>query len=355
MYSNLLYSRWGYTDGCIICLVNGFETDPKYNRIFFYKNSIKHIKCEIYFQKNKIFFDHYSTITGLRKAQLALPETEARTVQILILASWGLKANSFTILIDNIKPFSTNVVQPEYQVSFDDNGVPATINPAVTMYRATSFEDEDIHATPAIISWKNIINEVNMLIDSVKKNDPSKNYVLNFEIIKSCLQKIVTGFEVYLKSRFVELEDFLGFDYYGLTKYVGKDLGTKVMADLNSLYLRRYKLKFIVRKYPYIFNFQNFDRSKKLYKKFYKLSFYEIPNLSHKVIEDVKITLSLRNKITHSDRMTPILNVEDPSKTKIIDENFLNNSVKQMNEFILKVDEFSINLISSSQKYRFSL
>lgn len=90
------------------------------------------------------------------------------------------------------------------------------------------------------------------------------------------------------------------------------------------------------------------------YLKFYKISFYEIPSLRHKLIEDVKATLLLRHRISHSDRVTSVLNVEDQSKTKIIDENFLNNAVKQMNEFILKIDEFSIDLTCSSQMYRFN-
>jgi len=64
--------------------------------------------------------------------------------------------------------------------------------------------------------------------------------------------------------------------------------------------------------------------------------------------------LLLRHSITHSDHVTSVLNIEDESKTKIIDENYLNNAVQQMNEFILKIDEFSIELISSNQKYRFN-
>ena len=51
---------------------------------------------------------------------------------------------------------------------------------------------------------------------------------------------------------------------------------------------------------------------------------------------------------------TSVLNIEDQSKTKIIDENFLNNAVKQMNEFILKINEYSIERISSSQNYKFN-
>lgn len=51
---------------------------------------------------------------------------------------------------------------------------------------------------------------------------------------------------------------------------------------------------------------------------------------------------------------TSVLNIEDQSKTKIIDENFLNNTVKQMNEFILKINEYSIERISSSQNYKFN-
>jgi hypothetical protein len=138
-----------------------------------------------------------------------------------------------------------------------------------------------------------------------------------------------------------------------LIKHAGKRVEPRLMSDLNSLYLRTYKLKLIVPKYSSIFNFQDFDKCKELYKKFYKISFYEIPNLRHAVIEDVKSTLSLRHRITHSDRVTS-LNIEDQSKTKIIDENFLNNAIKQMNEFILKIDQFSIDVISSSQKYRFN-
>jgi hypothetical protein len=349
-----VYSRWGYTDGCIICLVNGFERDPKHNRIFFYKNSIKHIKCDIYYQENKIVFDHYSTITGVRKAELILPET--RNAKILIFCSWSLKTNSLTILIDDTKPFSTDAVQSESQVNFDDNGVPAIIDPGVITYRMTSFEGEDIHPTPAIVSWKTIVSDVKMLVDNIKNIDADKRHVLGFEIIKSCFEKIVTGFEVYLKSRFIELEDFLGFDYYKLIKHFGPNLENRILTDLNSLYLRRYKLKFIVPnpKYSTIFNFQDFDKAKELYKKFYKISFFEIPNIKHKLIDDIKETLLLRHRISHSDRVTSVLNVEDESKTKIIDENFLKNAVEQVNEFILKVNEFSIELISSNQKYRFN-
>lgn len=352
MRSDLIYSRWGYTDGCIICQVDDFESNPKYNRIFFYKNSIKHIKCDIYYQKNKIVFDHYSTLTGLRKVELNLLET--RCAKILVFSSWNLKRNTLTILIDNTKPFSIDVDQSESQVNFDDNGVPAILDPGVTMYRMTSFEGEDIHATPAIISWKNIIYEIDMVIDSIKNNDPSKKHGLNFEIIKYCLQKIVTGFEVYLKSRFIELEEFMGFNYDKLTRCVGKNLEPKIRKDLSSFYTKRNKLKYIVPKYSSVFNFQDFDKSKELYKKFYKLGFYEIPNLTHRQIDDVKSILLLRHKITHTDRVTSILNPEDESKTKFIDENFLNNVIKQMNEFILKTHDYSIELISSNQKYRFN-
>ncbi|HEU5445645.1 MAG TPA: hypothetical protein VFU67_00740 [Nitrososphaeraceae archaeon] len=352
MRSNLLYSRWGYTDGCIIGQISDFERDPKYDRIFFYKNSIKHIKCDIYYHKNKIVFDHYSTITGLRKAELTLPQS--RTAKILIFCSWNLKTNSLTILIDNTNPFSINAIQTNSQVNFDDNGVPPIIDPAVMTYRAITFEGEEIHPTPAIVSWKNVINNVNMLVASIKNIDPDKRHVVGFEIIKSCFEKIVTGFEVYLKSRFIELEDFLGFDYHKLIKYVSQNLKPKIIAELNSLYLRRSKLRYLVPKYSSVFNFQDFDKSKELYKKFYKLSFFEIPNLDRKLIDDVKGTLLLRHSITHSDHVTSVLNIEDESKTKIIDENYLNNAVQQMNEFILKIDEFSIELISSNQKYRFN-
>lgn len=159
---------------------------------------------------------------------------------------------------------------------------------------------------------------------------------------------------MYLKSRFIELEDYLGFDYYKLIKFVGQNLESKLVADLNLLYLRRYKLKFIVPKYSSTFNFQDFDKSKELYKKFYKISFFEIPNLKHKLIDDIKETLLLRHRISHSDRVTSVLNPEDESKTKFINQNFLNNAVQQMNEFIMKIDQFSIELISSTQKYRFN-
>ncbi len=122
------------------------------------------------------------------------------------------------------------------------------------------------------------------------------------------------------------------------------------------MYLRRSKLKFIVPnpKYSTIFNFQDFDKSKELYKKFYKISFFEIPNIKHKLIDDIREILLFRHRITHSDRVTSVLNIEDKSKSKIIDQNFLNDAVEQMNEFILKINEFSIELISSNQKYRFN-
>lgn len=171
MHSELLYSRWGYTDGCIIRLVNGLETDTKYDRIFFYKNSIKHIKCDIYYQKNKIIFDHYSTITGIRNAALTLPRT--RTAKLLIFCSWNLKTNSLSILIDNTKSYSAEGVQSESQVNFDDNEVPAILDPGVITYKMTSFEDEDIHPTPAIVSWRTIVSDVKMLVDNIKNIDPS--------------------------------------------------------------------------------------------------------------------------------------------------------------------------------------
>jgi len=64
--------------------------------------------------------------------------------------------------------------------------------------------------------------------------------------------------------------------------------------------------------------------------------------------------LDLRHRISHTDKVTFVLNIENSFKTRIIDINFLSRAVGKIHNFIIKVDEYSIELISSSQNYMFN-
>lgn len=130
MYSELLYSRWGFFVDTF-SIINDYE-DLKYNRIIIYEKSIKHIRCKIYLENNYIVFDHYSTFTGLKTAKFLI--SEKPTNNIIISPCWNQKNNHLGLIINN-KSFLIEIEESTNLVNFDENGIPVILDKAISDFR----------------------------------------------------------------------------------------------------------------------------------------------------------------------------------------------------------------------------
>ena len=80
-------------------------------------------------------------------------------------------------------------------------------------------------------SWDAILHEVGILLEGIPGND---NHVFCLEIYKNCITKLVTGLEVYLKNRFIELEEMIHANFADLPKFVGIQKRLKLKREIMS-------------------------------------------------------------------------------------------------------------------------
>ena len=191
----------------------------------------------------------------------------------------------------------------------------------------------------AIDSWKEIIKGLNILNESYKDNQHE------LITVNLSLASLVTGFENYLKNRFIELEKEgvkpneekliksifsthereSRFDYED--RKSAKELGLTLIEKL-----ARDKIKF-----------QNYNECKKVFNKTYNLKFSEL-GMTISKMNELKKYIGYRHKIMHVSPMLPILNEEEiPSKNPIIPKKILiENAIVIFDEFIKKFHNKSL-------------
>jgi hypothetical protein len=91
------------------------------------------------------------------------------------------------------------------------------------------------------------------------------------------------------------------------------------------------------------FNFQDGTKSKKLYKKIYGIAFEDIPEIDTQKLARINGILSLRHRISHTDKVSGILNDYEAwhKKPIILNLQYVNQLRSELDLFITKLDEYS--------------
>lgn len=285
----------------------------------------------------QVHFFHSSHGTGTRVASVDLSEHEL--AQLAIFSFQWSPDNVSLWVVPGIPGTKGEFIKSDgrpsdmqYKVGLDGN---------VYAYSNNEFLKIDLFKSgkPILIptayeAWKNTINAIELLDSAALK----KTY--EFEIVSTnlILSMLVTGFEVYTKRRFTELEqEGVAPDMDGIIKsfYSKKerDNGIKSILSEEAREEKETLNKFIVSKG--VINFQNFDKCKLAYNKGYSLKFGDL-EISQETIVKVQTYIKLRHQIIH---VSPYLHVLNQARVHKEDPIFANkqtalDAIKHFKEFI---------------------
>ncbi len=170
---------------------------------------------------------------------------------------------------------------------------------------------EKILTSSAIEAWQETIKATSIL----ETGTSAEGYIYEVVVTNLTLSMLVTGFEIYSKTRFLEIEqegiipniDSLlnKFLTNGERKKGLSDI-LKQEADAENISL----LEYIVNKDR--INFQNFQQCKIAYNKAYGLKFGKI-EIEQKILERIQQYITFRHKIIHVSPLTAMFFNENPS------------------------------------------
>lgn len=203
---------------------------------------------------------------------------------------------------------------------------------------------DEILSSTAFESWDNIKNGIEIL--GTSKSD--MGYIHECVVTNLSLSVMVTGFESYLKKRFLELEE------EGIKPKI-EDLLDSILSskekekNISKLLIEEAKeknistLKYIVMKRK--INFQNFDDIKKAYGRAYNVTLVSA-NIDSRLIIPIKQFLKYRHKIIHVSPMLGVLNQEKLSNEEPVFPNVAlkSDALKIFNEFIILFHESTLKL-----------
>lgn len=161
------------------------------------------------------------------------------------------------------------------------------------------------------------------------------------------LSTLVSGFEVYTKRRFLELESggitpdtdtIIDRFYSKFERDSGISEVLKERANEKGVSL----LRCIVESGT--INFQNYGDCKKAFSKAYSLSFGNI-GTSSQIIENLKLFIQYRHKVVHADPLLPVYNIsEHPSKHVKAGPEVAEQARQCFNSFIVSLHEFTLKI-----------
>lgn len=175
----------------------------------------------------------------------------------------------------------------------------------------------------ALETWNNVKKAIEILGTGKSEH----GYLYECVLTNLSLSSMVTGFESYLKKRFLELEnEGMKPNIEDLMNYFlsskEKQIGTYEILMVNAKNENISALSYIVHKR--LINFQNFDNFKKAYKLAYGLTL-DFANIDSRLIVPIKKFLIYRHKIIHVSPLIGILNQAEVPSDKPI---FSNESLK---------------------------
>ena len=153
------------------------------------------------------------------------------------------------------------------------------------------------------------VTKVNILIDGCKLKD----FFFESTLVQQCLVMLVTGFEVYARTRFVEMEkEGRKPNIEGIIEEFAKKESVKEEIEDYAKSMGKSLLESMleVRKGKGVINFQNWKDCKAAYNKAYGIKFGEIPNLTGGILENIPKYIDLRHKIIHSKYDMTVLNFD---------------------------------------------
>ena len=268
--------------------------------------------------RNKEFrlnFYHSSPGTGTRIASIDLAYVPPADT-VFICCTWSPVDINLYIgpRITNGQLFQAKGVPSSTQFVMGKNGLIFQLGDlGVEVMGATAYNNGEKILKPTVIqTWQETITAISIL----DTGHSDKGYIYEVVVANLTLSMLVTGFETYSKTRFLELEEegILPDTNSLLNAFLSKREREKDLAEIMILEAKQNNktlLQYIVEKNKV--NFQNFDNCKTAYNKAYKIQFGNIGD-NGQIIENIHKYILYRHKVIHINPLIAIYNEEDVPK-----------------------------------------
>jgi len=204
---------------------------------------------------------------------------------------------------------------------------------------------KEIAGSDAAQTWESTVVRVNTLLEGFGLTD---NFLFKLLLAQQCLVMLVTGFEVYAKERFSEIERFN-------MKRANTD---ELLRNFRDRYNDERK-KFIanggtilestlqVPEEQGIINFQNWEKCKLAYNKGYGIIFGNLP-VKGDILRHLPDYFKYRHKIIHSKHILNWLNSDKPGEDPLFiykenlkegESQFIEKARDNFNDFITALHE----------------
>lgn len=197
----------------------------------------------------------------------------------------------------------------------------------------------------AIEAWNSTVEAIKILLTGTSP----KGYI--FEVISTnmIIVMLVTGFEIYCKRRFLELEEEgISADFDSLSKKCFSS-GERGRGEIEAIMQEALAdgispMKKIVDQGR--IDFQNYERCKLAFNKGYGIRFGEDIGVSNMLLEEVQRLISFRHKIVHLSPLLGMLNQEQvpPQKPIFPSRQYAEKAVNTFDSFIQGLHSATLRL-----------
>lgn len=294
-----------------------------------------------------LVFTHYNPKTGIREAIVNLKELNLN-IGLFIVLTWSEEKNFLKaggIGGSDLK--SIKAEQKPGKIRMGKNGTFYRIGDKgieIGLFRVRE-ANQNVLMSNAKEMWDFNVKKVSILIEGCN----SKNHLFNTILLQQCLVILVTGFEIYTRSRFIEIEkeckipniealmnEFVKKDY--LKENVQNYAKSKEKSLLESI------LK--VKRGIGLINFQNWHDCKKAYNIAYGIKFGEIQEIKNKILMNIQNYIKLRHKIIHSIKPITVINFDRIPQEKpiFLNKKYIEQTKEDFVQFIDKLHKLTESL-----------
>lgn len=283
-------------------------------------------------------FLHWNTKTGIREAKINLKGFDIAS-QLLIAISWSEKENMLHVgEVGTKNAKSVAAIQKRGTVRKGENGALYQVGDAGIIIPTFQIREggKDVLLPTAKEVWDFTLTKVNVLINGCKLGD----FLFQSILVQQCLVMLVTGFEVYTKTRFIEMEkEGKKPNLEALLNEFAKKETRKEVEDYAKYPGKSIFLALLELRGRGLINFQDWDRCKAAYNKAYQIKFGEIPDLKPDIIPRIQKYAGWRHKIIHSRKDMTVLNADNiPQEESIFaTKEFIESARNDFIEFIEKL------------------
>ena len=194
------------------------------------------------------------------------------------------------------------------------------------------YTEADNYTAAAIKLWEDSLSS----IDSFMLGK-SEEYVFQGARCRAIISSLVSGFEIYCKNRFLELEqENFQTNFALLRKAFNDKIGKKTIENAKRNPIS--PMNFIVNERR--INFQNWEICQKAYLAYYGINLADAFTENSNLISVLERYLKLRHHLTHSDPICELLNYNEPGKEPIfLNDLLLNTVVENFREIIRLIHE----------------